>query len=321
MIELAPIYFKPYLKQVLWGGNKICNLKGIPQDMPNIGESWEISAVPGHESVVAEGKYKNKLLSELIEEFSEELLGKMVVKKYGKNFPLLIKFIDANDNLSIQVHPDDKIASKRHGGLGKNEMWYIIDTDKGSKIYAGFKIQTNPEDYQTRIEEGTFLETVAVHDSKPDDVFYLPAGRVHSIGAGNLLAEIQESSDITYRIFDYNRTGSDGKKRELHTQEAKEVLDYTVYPTYKNPPVDNKLNKAKLVSCDHFQTYRLLVDGKEDFHFDDSCFKILICIEGRVKIIYEAGETELKAGKTILLPAKLTHITLIGKAKLLLTHP
>ncbi|MDE6131092.1 MAG: class I mannose-6-phosphate isomerase, partial [Muribaculaceae bacterium] len=196
-MTLAPITFAPYLKEVLWGGTKICKYKNLPSTSDCIGESWEISAVPGHESVVDAGEYKGLTLLQLIERFGEELLGSKVVKKYGLNFPLLVKIIDANQNLSVQVHPDDELAEKRHHSLGKTEMWYIIQADKGAKIYAGLNTAMTPDDYVRRVADGTFADTLAVHDSFPDDVFFLPAGRVHAIGAGNLLAEIQENSDIT----------------------------------------------------------------------------------------------------------------------------
>ena len=320
MIDLAPIIFHPYLKSVIWGGEKICRYKNIPQPQPKIGESWEISAVPGHESIVAYGKYKGWSLTQLIDEFGEELLGKKVTARYGKKFPLLVKIIDANDNLSVQVHPDDNLAMERHNSLGKTEMWYIISADKNAKIYAGFKMQSNPEDYVERISNGTFTETLAIHDSYPDDVFFLPAGRVHAIGAGNLLAEIQESSDITYRIYDYDRTDSSGNKRELHTREAKDAIDYTVYSDYKEQNINSSDKMARLVSCDHFKTYKLNIHPKLELSFDSASFTILMCLQGSVTLKYPSGEMELKKGHTVLLPSSLTTISLSGDAKMLMAH-
>lgn len=320
MIDKAPIIFKPYLKSVIWGGNKICRYKGISQSEPNIGESWEISAVPGHVSVVESGCYEGKTLTELIDIFGEELLGEKVIAKYGNNFPLLIKIIDATDNLSVQVHPDDKLAKERHDSLGKTEMWYIIDTDKDAKIYAGLNRSMTPDEYASRVAEGTFAETLAVHDSHPGDVFFLPAGRVHAIGAGNLLAEIQESSDITYRIYDYDRRDAEGKTRELHTELAKDAIDYTVYEEYKSPRPDEKETECNIVSCDHFSTNRVNVAGEMKLKFREGSFTVIICIDGNAELVYPTGKMSLRQGSTVLIPAALSSLTVIGKATLLTTQ-
>lgn len=317
MIEQAPIVFAPYLKSVIWGGNKICAYKGIEQLESNIGESWEISAVPGHESVVAEGVYKGLNLVELIQRFGAELLGDEVMKRYDGKFPLLIKLIDANDNLSVQVHPDDALAMQRHNSLGKTEMWYIIQADKGAKIYAGLNVEMSPEDYVKRVAEGTFAETLATHDSEAGDVFFLPAGRVHAIGAGNLLAEIQESSDITYRIYDYDRRDANGNARELHTAQAKDAIDYTVYDEYKSPRASAGEVDCEIVKCSHFTTDRVLLDGKLDLNFDASSFTVLMCLEGDVELSYSAGKMRIAAGQTVLLPAAMKTLSMSGKGLLL----
>ena len=315
----APIIFKPYLKSVIWGGEKICDYKGIDQEQSNIGESWEISAVNGHESLVVDGYYKGKSLTELIDNFGEELLGKNVIKRYGNKFPLLIKFIDARDNLSIQVHPNDELAKKRHGSLGKTEMWYIISTDKGAKIYAGLKEKMTPEEYVRKISDNTFSESLAIHDSHPGDIFFLPAGRVHAIGSGNLLAEIQESSDITYRIYDYGRKDSEGKERELHTELAKDAIDFKVYPDYRTQIPQDEREETPLVDCDHFVTSRIILDGKKNMEMDGSSFVIFICIKGNVKITCAEGEIDLTQGTTGLVPAKARRFLLGGKGTLLST--
>ncbi len=320
MIEQNPIVFAPYLKSVIWGGNKICDYKGIIQTEPNVGESWEISAVPGHESVVAEGTYKGLTLTELIDRFGAELLGEKVMKRYGGKFPLLIKFIDAADNLSVQVHPDDALAQKRHNSLGKTEMWYIIRADKDAKIYAGLRTALTPDDYVKRVADGTFADTLAVHDSMAGDVFFLPAGRVHAIGAGNLLAEIQESSDITYRIYDYDRRDAEGNPRELHTESAKDAIDYTVYDEYKNPPVPADVADCEIVSCEHFTTDSILLDGELNLRLDHESFAVLICLEGVVTIKTAAGEMRFTAGHTVLIPAAVEDVVLTGHGKLLKTQ-
>ena len=317
MIKKEPIRFIPYLKSVIWGGEKICKYKGIEQTEANIGESWEISAVPGHVSVVADGPYKGMSLTELIDCFGQELLGKEVMEKYDGKFPLLVKLIDANDNLSVQVHPDDELAKERHGSLGKTEMWYIIDTDKGAKIYSGLNREMTADQYVERVGNDTIEEVLAVHDSHPGDVFFLPAGRVHAIGAGNLLAEIQESSDITYRIYDYGRRDAQGNSRELHTELAKDAIDYSYYDDYKSPSADCNHADVEIAKCDHFAVNRLLLDGKMDLHFSDASFTVLMCLEGDVSVEYEGGVMVLKSGETLLLPAALTSMTLKGRGTLL----
>lgn len=316
----APLKFVPYLKDVIWGGNKICAYKGIAQTKPNIGESWEISAVPGHESVVSEGEYKGQSLTDLIARFGAELLGDKVMEHYDGKFPLLIKLIDAADNLSVQVHPDDALAQQRHNSLGKTEMWYIIQADKDAKIFAGLNTEMTPEDYVNRVAAGTFAETLAVHKSNPGDVFFLPAGRVHAIGAGNLLAEIQESSDITYRIYDYDRRDAAGNPRELHTEQAKDAIDYTIHSEYKNPPVPADVADCEIVKCDHFTTNRILLNGEQQLSLTSSSFTVIICLEGEVTLKYPAGEMTVTAGNTVLVPAAMTDLVASGKATLLVCH-
>ncbi len=317
MIKKAPIKFVPYLKSVIWGGEKICKYKGIEQTEANIGESWEISAVPGHESVVADGPYKGMKITELIECFGPELLGREVFDRYDGKFPLLIKIIDANDNLSVQVHPDDALAKERHGSLGKTEMWYIIDAEKDAKIYSGLNREITADEYVERVKDGSIEEVLAVHDSHPGDVFFLPAGRVHAIGAGNLLAEIQESSDITYRIYDYGRKDAQGNTRELHTELAKDAIDYTYYDSYKSEPAEAGEEDAVIVRCDHFTVDRLLLDGKMELKFSEDSFTVLMCLEGEAMIAYEDGEMNVKAGETVLVPAALSSFGLKGKGILL----
>ena len=318
-IKQQPIEFIPYLKTVIWGGYKIKEYKNIVAQQEKIGESWEISGVPGHVSIVSEGPYKGKNLNELIEEFGPQLLGEDVLKKYGKNFPLLIKFIDAADNLSIQVHPDDKLAKKRHGSLGKTEMWYVIATDEKAKIFVGLKEQLNPEEYQKRVKDGTFAKALAVYDSHPGDIFFLPAGRVHAIGAGNLLAEIQETSDVTYRIYDYDRRDANGNPRELHTELAKDAIDYKVLDNYKTESVSTKSQVSLIGQCEHFTTKLLNIDGEQKLDFSSKTFHILVGIEGKCKLVYPEGSKELKPGYSVLLPATMQSIQIQGKGKILLT--
>lgn len=320
MIKEAPITFKPYLKDVIWGGTRICAYKGIMQEKANIGESWEISEVPGHESVVDAGEYIGLNLTELIARYGKDLLGSSVFKRYKGKFPLLIKIIDAKDDLSVQVHPNDKLAKKRHNSLGKTEMWYIIDSNYGAKIYAGLNQELTPEEYVERIEAKTFSETLAVHNSHSGDVFFLPAGRVHAIGAGNLLAEIQESSDITYRIYDYDRRDKEGNTRELHTQLAKDAIDYTIHKNYKNPPLPEDEKDCEMVSCEHFTTRRIKLHGEQSFVLSSESFTVLMCIDGFAHILCADGDTILSNGKTALLPAKLKNFKVRGHATLIMAR-
>ncbi len=318
MIKKEGIRFLPYFKSVIWGGERICKYKGVEQTEEKIGESWEISAVPGHESVVAEGPYKGMRITELIDCFGAELLGSKVMERYDGKFPLLVKLIDANDNLSVQVHPDDELAKKRHDSLGKTEMWYIIDADKGAKIYSGLNREMTPEEYVARVADNTIEETLAVHDSHPGDIFFLPAGRVHAIGAGNLLAEIQESSDITYRIYDYDRRDAQGNARELHTELAKDAIDYTYYEDYRSEEPDPCISDVEIAKCDHFTVNRVLLAGEMEMEFDETSFTVVMCLEGEAELKYEDRGMVLKAGETVLLPAVMTAWKLIGNGVLLL---
>lgn len=316
-LEKAPISFIPYLKSVIWGGDKICQYKGIAQKEANIGESWEISAVPGHESIVSEGKYLGWSLTELIEHFGADFIGEKVFERYHGSFPLLVKLIDANDNLSVQVHPDDKLALRRHNCLGKTEMWYIIKSEKGARIFSGLNRTISPEEYEDYVKNDNFYSVLAEHDSNPGDVFFLPAGRVHAIGAGNLLAEIQESSDITYRIYDYGRKDKDGNKRELHTQLAKEAIDFNFHENYKSPQPSAEEKISEIASCNHFKTKRIILKGLLSIELDSSSFTILICLEGQIRVLYSGGEKILKAGHSLLIPACMDNIVLHGEGKLL----
>lgn len=316
MIELAPLSFAPILKSVVWGGDKICALKGIEQPEPNIGESWEICGLRGNESIVLDGTYKGLTLNELIDSFGEELLGKRVLQSQGREFPLLIKIIDARRDLSIQVHPDDGLAKARHGKLGKTEMWYIIDTEPGAKIMSGLSREITPEEYVERVANGSFEEVVAMHESKPGDTFFIPAGRVHAIGGGNLLAEIQQSSDVTYRIYDYGRLDSNGRPRELHVEQAKDAIDYKVYPSYNEAPADNR----ELVKCDKFTVSRIDVLGNEPIPLDEGSFTVATCIRGRAVLRFPMGAKVVGAGHSVLIPAALQDVSALGRATILLAH-
>lgn len=320
MIRHAPIVFTPYLKRVIWGGTKICEYKGISHPASDIGESWEISVVPGQESIVEKGEYKGLSLSHLIDRFGSQILGERVAERYNGKFPLLIKFIDAHDKLSVQVHPDDEMAMFRHGTFGKSELWYIIAATPGAKIYVGLKEQLTPEEFTRRVNEGTFTDALAESDSEEGDVFFLPAGRVHAIGAGNLLVEIQESSDITYRIFDYGRRDNNGRLRELHTDLARDAIDYNVKESYKNPPLPEGDKESELIRCEHFTTRLYRIDSERELPTEPDSFTVVICIKGETTIKCRDGEETLRAGHTALIPADANPIHISGNGTILSTQ-
>jgi len=321
---LYPLTFAPILKPILWGGSKICSFKEIMPIQDGIGESWEISNVENNVSIVANGHLKGKSLGDLIEIYGADLLGKKVYERFGKSFPLLIKFIDAKDALSIQVHPDDKLAKERHNSFGKTEMWYVIDATPGAFLYSGFAKQLSPEQYIKSVEDNSFTGMLAKHEAHSGDVFLLPAGRVHSIGAGCFIAEIQQTSDITYRIYDFNRKDAEGNPRELHTELAKDAIDYRVYQNYKLKYTHRENTIQTLVDCPYFTTN--LIETEEDKEIDlnerDS-FSIYICMQGRFSLTDDSGNIiEIHQGQTVLIPAITKSITLkpTEECKLLETY-
>lgn len=322
--QLYPLTFAPLLKEVIWGGSDIRPFKGLEPDDKKIGESWEISHVDDNFSIIAEGALAGKNLDELIDLYGERLVGKSVQKRFGHRFPLLIKFIDARDYLSIQVHPDDELGMKRHNSFGKTEMWYVINAAPKAKLYSGFAVQSSPEDYVRRIEEGTIVDALAEYEVRPGDVFFLPAGRVHAIGAGCFIAEIQQTSNITYRIYDYDRTDAAGNKRELHTELAKDAIDYRLEKDYRTAytPVANQ--PVHLVECQYFETN--LLDLTQPISRDWSqldSFVIYICMEGKVTLRDAQGnKVSLHQGQSVLVPAENPSLTLTpeGSVKLLETY-
>ena len=323
-MKLYPFKFEPILKPVIWGGSRLCEFKNIKPVKDGIGESWEISGVKGSISVISDGDLKGVSLSELLLGSKEQLVGKKVYEKYGNTFPLLIKFIDARDDLSIQVHPDDRLAKQRHNSFGKTEMWYVINAAPDAYLYSGFQKSITPDEYVERVKNNTFTETLQKYYVKPGDVFFLPAGRVHAIGAGCFVAEIQQTSDITYRIYDYNRKDADGNTRELHTNLAKDAIDYTVYPTYKTEYLPTPNHPVKLASCNYFTTnlLDLSLEINRDYSFLDS-FVIFICIDGSCQITDDKGNSVvLKQGETLLIPADTNSVNVKPSAsvKLLETY-
>ena len=304
---------------MLWGGEQIPALKHIITDSHNVGESWEISSVEGSESVVADGDDAGLSISEIINKYGSKLMGKANYAKYGNRFPLLIKFIDAKQDLSVQVHPNDELAKLRHNCNGKTEMWYILSTTPGAKIYSGLTQKITPKEYEVRVAENTIMDVVATHLSKPGEIYLLPSGRIHSIGAGNLLLEIQQTSNITYRIYDFDRRDVNGKKRELHTDLAKDAIDYTVQKSYITMPPEPVDGIANLEKCDYFDVKSVAVSGCKmlDLSKIDS-FLILIGIDGNAVVTDNFGnKVEMCEGTTVLFPAVVEKLTIEGNAKLI----
>ena len=303
---------------MLWGGDKIIPYKEVESDKRQVGESWEISGVKDNESVVAEGVDAGMKLPELIERDKAALLGRSNYERFGKEFPLLIKFIDARQDLSIQVHPNDKLAWERHQSKGKTEMWYVVDADPGSRLRSGFAKQVTPEEYEQSIADNTITNLLQEYDIHAGDVFFLPAGRIHSIGAGAFIAEIQQTSNITYRIYDFNRCDDNGNPRELHTEMSKAAIDYTVLPDYRTY-YDAQPDKAtQLVSCRYFTTdiYRLTKEYEMPLAELDS-FVILICTKGYGTITDNNGECiTVRQGESILVPASTTGLKICPEGEM-----
>lgn len=319
---MEPIKFESVLKQTLWGGDKIIPFKHIHANLEHVGESWEISGIHGSETIVANGPYKGYQLNDLVDLLKEKLVGKENYERFGAEFPLLIKFIDARQDLSIQVHPTDEVAHRQGKERGKTEMWYIMDSAPDAKLYSGLKQQITPDEYKQMVENDTICDALAQYEVKEGDVFFLPAGRIHAIGSGCFLAEIQQTSDVTYRIYDYKRKDKDGNYRELHTQQAAESINYQVEKNYRTDYVAQKNLGVSLVKCPYFNTavYDLNEPMTIDYSELDS-FVVLIGLKGEGIIKdNEGNEASLKACETILIPATTETIKIEGNIKFLETY-
>ena len=319
---MKPLKFKALLKQTIWGGDKIIPFKHLDDHLENVGESWEISGVPGNETVVADGEYAGKKLNELVIEQKDKLVGKANYERFGDEFPLLIKFIDARQDLSIQVHPTDEIAKRQGKERGKTEMWYIMDSDKDAKLYSGLKMQITPEQYKAMVEDDTITGALAQYEVKEDDCFFLPAGRIHAIGTGCFLAEIQQTSDVTYRIYDFKRKDKDGNYRQLHTKEAAECINYTVEDDYRTHYEHKKNEGVTLVECPYFTTAVYDLDEPMTLDYSElDSFVILIGLKGEGTITDNEGNTvTISAGESILVPATTDTLKVEGTIKMLETY-
>ncbi len=313
MSNISPLRFEPYYKPVLWGGQRISSFKGVLPHNEPIGESWEISGLEGYESKVAEGKFAGTSIDKLLSLHGKEILGNRLYQLYGNKFPLLIKFIDASKDLSIQVHPDDTLASNRHKCWGKTELWYTLDPMPGAYIYSGLQSSITPDQLKAHIDNSTFSDVLAKFYPRRGDLFYLPAGRVHSIGAGNLILEIQQTSDITYRVYDYNRTDLNGKKRELHIDLALDAIDFRVHEDYMRhiEPLSNR--EIVLKECPFFSSSLISLDHKFRLQVARyNSFRIIIATKGKGAIADNFGnETTIRQGDTLLIPATTQWIDII----------
>jgi Phosphomannose isomerase len=321
MSELYPLKFEAALKEKVWGGNTlVTRFNKKYTGSHHIGESWELSAIADNQSIISNGFLAGNNIEELIEVYMGDITGDSIFEKFGNEFPLLIKFIEAQEDLSIQVHPNNDLAKKRHKAYGKTEMWYILDRKEDSKIYTGFKSGVTKEIYEEAVRNGGIENLMNVESVDPGDTFFTPAGRVHSIGAGIVLVEIQQTSDITYRIFDWNRKSSGKVKRELHTDLALDAIDFNQSGTNKIR-VEPVLNKTvNLVSCEFFNTNIISLNKAIDkeYYFNDS-FVVYICLEGEFSIRWDGNSEKVTKGDTVLLPAMIREVTLkpVNEARLL----
>ena len=318
---MKPLKFKPLLKQTLWGGDKIIPFKHLSENLQNVGESWEISGVKDNESIVSDGPWAGRKLNDVVVELKGELVGEDNYRRFGNEFPLLIKFIDARQQLSIQVHPSDEIAHRQGKERGKTEMWYIMDSAPDASLRSGLKQQITPEQYKEMVENDTITDAIAEYKVKEGDCFFLPAGRIHSIGAGCFLAEIQQTSDVTYRIYDFKRKDKNGNYRQLHTKEAAECIDYHVENDYRTEYTPAKNEGVSLVRCPYFNTavYDLTEPMTLDYSELDS-FVILIATKGEARVTDNEGNTfELREGESVLVPATTHELKVEGTIKFLET--
>ncbi len=316
MSGLYPLKFKPVYKDKIWGGDKLKKLFNKDfSSLPNCGESWELSGIEGDISEVSNGFLAGNNLQELIEVYMEELVGEKVYGRFGIEFPLLIKFIDANDDLSIQVHPGDELSKERHNAYGKTEMWYVVQADEGAQLISGFNREVDKGKYLSHLENNTLATILNREEVKAGDVFFMPAGRVHAIGKGLVIAEIQQTSDVTYRIYDYNRKDDKGNARELHTDLALDAIDFTLHDKYKTEYETGDNTPLVLADCPYFTTnlLNLTCSVEKHYHQLDS-FVIYMCLDGECVIAYDKDKAEVvRKGETILVPAVIENFTIIPR--------
>jgi mannose-6-phosphate isomerase len=316
---MYPLKFNPIMKDRLWGGEKLKSLFNKPSETETTGESWELSGVKGDVSIVANGALSGKSLNELIQEFGGALMGNSVIERFGTEFPILIKFIDAKLDLSIQLHPHDELAKKRHNSFGKTEMWYVMDADPDAKLIVGFNRHVTKDEYSKSLEDNSILELLNYEEVAQGDTFFINTGKIHAIGGGVLLAEIQQTSDVTYRVFDFNRRDKQGNLRELHTDLALDAIDYQKKDDFKVNYLTDSDTINTMVACPYFKTdfLELAQDFEIDLSKTDS-FAIYICVEGNATVSNAHGSASLQMGETVLIPAETKKFNLNTKGVKLL---
>ena len=309
-----PIKFKPILFERIWGGEKLHKLFGKEKKNKPIGESWEISAIPKHKSVVINGSLRGKNIQELINEYKADFLGEKVFDRFNTSFPLLLKFIDAKSDLSVQLHPNDSLAQKRHNSFGKEELWYIIQAEKDSRLLFGFNQELSKESYQKHLKNNTLPSVLHSERIEEGNVYHIPSGRVHAIGGGVVLAEIQQSSDITYRLYDWDRKDVSGKSRELHTELALDAIDFTIPKAYRTD-YNSEINcSSKLVESSNFKTHLIELNHAMEVDTDSKdSFVIYMCVKGAGTISTKNHNTEIDTGETVFIPALLNKYTIEPK--------
>ena len=315
MNTLYPLKFKPIFKEKIWGGQKVkTELKIDFGELPNCGEVWVISGFEGNQSIVENGFLKDNAINEIVEVYMGDLVGEKVFDRFGNEFPLLIKFIDSNDWLSIQVHPDNELAAKRKAGNGKTEMWFTLGADENTQLISGFNREMDKETYLKHLNDGTLKDILNYEDVKKGDVFFIPAGRVHALGPGMLLAEIQQTSDTTYRIYDWDRTNDKGNTRELHTEEALDAIDFKKQNSYRTPYNFEINSTNEIIKCDKFTTNIVNFNQtiSKDLETLDS-FVIYMGVEGNTILVWDDGEINIEMGEAIIVPASISQIELVPK--------
>lgn len=315
-MKFYPIQFQPILKDRIWGGTKLKEYLNKPISSDITGESWEISTVENDVSVVSNGIFKGKSLNEIINEYPKEILGTKVYGQFGNQFPLLFKYLDAREDLSIQVHPNDELAKKRHNSFGKTEMWYVMQADKDARLIVGFKKDSSKEEYIHHLENKSLLEILDTKKVEKGDVFFLDTGTVHAIGAGTVIAEIQQTSDITYRLYDFDRIDASGNKRELHIDLALDAINYNVVDAERK--YSQKENSSNEVAkCSYFTTNFIPLDGTLNVASSEETFKVYMCVDGGFQLILNEEKYDYKTGDTVLIPAKTDNFFLSGRASIL----
>ena len=315
-MKLYPLQFEPILKDRIWGGTKLKTYLNKPIASEITGESWEISTVENDVSIIANGVFKGKSLNELINDFPEQVLGTKVFEQFGKQFPLLFKYLDAREDLSIQVHPNDELAAKRHNSFGKTEMWYVMQADDEARLIVGFKEKSSSEEYIKHLENKTLPSILDTKKVKKGDVFFLETGTVHAIGAGTVIAEIQQTSDITYRLYDFDRVDANGNTRELHVDLALEAINYDKVEAQKEYlKIENTSNEV--VDCSYFTTNFIPLNGNLNVNKNQNSFTVYMCVDGDFELILNEEKYSYKKGDTVLIPASLTDFQLSGKGSLL----